>query len=202
MPTFSNLAAQAAAVRARGPQRPGTTARPRPVAPAKASQPLPGFMRGGGSRPEGAPGFPASNAAAEAVRAKMPQTLTSEIRGAGFQPSWGPVVGPRPGAFVMALQGMDGVDGWLDSVLKVAQSVIPKGTIVGNLIGSTKEKGTATPSIPAIVAQVNQPTAQPQQVAAQPFYQQMMPQDNTQKIMLGVAGLLGVGLLVMVLRRR
>jgi hypothetical protein len=37
---------------------------------------------------------------------------------------------------------------WYDAVVKVAQGVIPKGTIVGNLIGSTKEKTPRAVPVP------------------------------------------------------
>lgn len=200
----NNLAAQAAAVKARGPKRPGTAARPAASAPAKpGQQALPAFMQGSmrAAWASGAPQPPTGNVATVMAEAKMPQHATAELRAGSpyAMTSFGPIVGPRPPQAVAAFAGVDGI---FDSILNVAKSVIPKGTVVGHLIGSTTEKGQG------LLQQVGikSPSGTPAQVAVQPqptgFYQSMAPQNDTQKWMLVGAGVLGLGLIALLVRRR
>lgn len=196
------LAAQAARVRANGPQRPGTAARPRPAVAAQTTRPLPAFMQGitGNLLRAGAPQAPGGNVKAEMQRFQMPQHLTSQIRAADEDRRYGPVVGSRAQvATVGSFQGLDGfsfgkLTKWVSSAAAAIASKDPAAMLQ---VASAAVPGGKTPA-PAVAAPM-QPVA-PTQV--EQVFQSMKPQNTTQTAMLIGAGLLGVGLVVMMLKRR
>lgn len=200
MPAMTNLVNQAAAVKAQGPQKPGTAARPKAASAPMSQRALPSFMQGAATaaKAAGVPAAPQGNSVAEMLRAQMPQHTTAMLRENPVYHAWGPVVGPRPPQVVTALRGMDG---WFDSIKKAVASVVPSHTIVGKLVGgdvagAVKDTGKLVTSQAKPPAPVIQPTQVEQAWAS------MRPQNETQKWMLIGAGVLGLGLFALVLRRR
>lgn len=194
----AGLAAQAAAVKAWGPKAPGTQARPTPVAQPKATRPLPAFMQGAASAAAGR-GMPQGNAAALLAEKMAPEHTTAMFRSSGLQPAYGPVVGPRPGQFVSALSGIDGfsltkLTNWVGNAVAAVASKDPASILsvaAAAIPGGKTPTVTAPPAPPAVQVPVNQP-----------FYQQMMPQNDNQKWMMGGAAVLGLGLVALIVMRR
>jgi hypothetical protein len=132
-----------------------------------------------------------------AVR-QMPMHLTAQMRSTGLLNDFGPVVGPRPPQVVTALSGL------LDSVLGAAKSVIPPHTVVGKLLGG--DAAGATRDAAKIVAKGAQQAAVQQgpitPYQPEPVYASLAPQNNTQKLLLAGAGVLGLALVFSIARRR
>lgn len=209
MATYSQLSRRARGTLAAAPVPAFVAARmakqqkPQPVVTAKATKPLPTFMQGiaGHLKAQGAPAKPDGNVATLLAAKGAPQHTTAMFRGASTQPRFGPVIGPRSGQIASVLTANSGFGGlgdaglgsWFTAIVDVAKSIIPKHTVVGKMIGSTA--GPLNPSKPA-------PPPPPPPTMPQQVIQSLTPQNESQKWMLGGAAVLGLGLLVLVLRRR
>lgn len=143
--------------------------------------------------------MPRGNARAEAMRAKMPTHLTAMIRSEGLQNTYGPIVGPRAhAATVASFQGLDGfsigkLTRWVTSATAAIASKDPAAIL--SVAAAAVPGGKTPPPAPK-----PQPMPQPTQV--EQMFTAMRPQNNTQTMMMVGAGVLGIGLVALLLKRR
>lgn len=160
----------------------------------------PAFLQGAASGAAPVSSFmPRGNARAEAMRAKMPTHLTAMIRSEGLQNTYGPVVGPRAhAATVASFQGLDGfsfgkLTKWVTSATAAIASKDPAAIL--SVAAAAVPGGKTPPPAPK-----PQPMPQPTQV--EQMFTAMKPQNSTQTALMVGAGVLGLGLVAMLLRRR
>lgn len=213
MPTLTNSTsigmrmASAAAKRTKQRRPPApiatsTASRPAPARPAPQNPGWkPNFLRGGAAGAAPVSSFmPQGNAMAEKLRAKMPQHLTSMIRGEGLQNRYGPIVGPRAQmATVASFQGLGGfsfgrLTRWVTSATAAIASKDPAAILS---VAAAAVPGGSTP--PPVAPK---PPQAPPPTGVEQFYTSLKPQNSTQTMMMVGAGVLGLGLVALLLRRR
>jgi hypothetical protein len=194
----------------RAPPRPAGVprARPAPTQPVAGpkGQVLPTLLQGSRSAASiMANLIPKGNAQAEMKRRNMPQTFASEMRSADLDRRFGPIIGSRAQmATVASFQGVEGLDGFSFSKLTnwvgKAASAISSGNPANMIaVAAAAIPGGKTPAVLAPPVQ-KPPVVQPTQV--EQMFTSMKPQNTTQTMMMVGAGVLGLGLVALILRRR
>lgn len=205
--SFGMRMAQAAAAKTRQrrpapPVATSTATRPPPsqIGSGKLGRGRPSFLQG--SRAAAAPVasfMPQGNAQAEMQRRQMPQTLTSMMRSEGLQNNYGPIIGPRAQmATVASFQGLGGfsirrLTRWVTSATSAIASKDPAAILA---VAAAAVPGGSTP--PPVAPKPMQPPPS----SVEQFYTSMKPQNSTQTMMMVGAGVLGLGLVALLLRRR